>query len=170
MHARNWRRIAVWSLLVLVSAALHLWQLDERSFHHDESIHAHSSYELVKRGVYRYNPTYHGPLLYYLTAASYLFLGDSDFSARLPIAVAGMPAIVELQRKRQMRGHTQLPMTRVWAATGTSGVPFGVHTAWLSIKTNGWPFDWTRSAATTHCPVTQGTGLPETLNGQPAIA
>ena len=35
------------------------------------------------------------------------------------------------------------------------------------MSTNGWPLDITRVAATTHCAVTQGTGLPETLKGQP---
>ena len=60
-------------------------------------------------------------------------------------------------------------MTRVCVATGSSGVPLGAHTAWLSISTTGCPFEVTRVAATVHCPVTQGTGLPDTLNGQPAI-
>ena len=71
---------------------------------------------------------------------------------------------VEKDRSR----HHQLPIARVCAATGSSGVPLGAHTAWLSIRTSGWPLDITRVAATTHCPVTQGTGLPETLKGQPA--
>jgi hypothetical protein len=67
-----------------------------------------------------------------------------------------------------VRSWHQLPITRVWAATGISGVPFGAQTAWLSISTTGWPFDITRVAATTHVAVTQGTGPPETLNGHPA--
>ena len=41
--------------------------------------------------------------------------------------------------------------------------------AWLSINTSGWPLEVTRVAATTHCAVTQGTGEPLTLNGQPAM-
>ena len=57
------RRWLPWVLLVAVSLVLHLWLLDARSFHHDEAIHAHSSYDLVKNGNYRYDPTYHGPLL-----------------------------------------------------------------------------------------------------------
>jgi uncharacterized protein (TIGR03663 family) len=79
-----------WLALLLLSAVLHLWVLGDRSFHHDEAIHAHGAYNLLKNGIYRYDPTYHGPLLYYLTAASYAVFGDTDFTARLPIAVAGI--------------------------------------------------------------------------------
>ena len=86
----GWRRHWPWLVLLALSLALHLWGLGDRSFHHDEAIHAHSSYNLLKNGIYRYDPTYHGPLLYYLTAASYALAGDSDFSARLPVALAGV--------------------------------------------------------------------------------
>jgi len=79
-----------WLLLVVVSLSLHLWRLEERSFHHDEAIHAHASFNLKTNGIYRYDPTYHGPLLYYLTAATFKVAGDSDFTARLPVALAGV--------------------------------------------------------------------------------
>jgi uncharacterized protein (TIGR03663 family) len=84
------RRHWPWLALLVLSLALHLWGLGDRSFHHDEAIHAHSSFNLVQNGIYRYDPTYHGPLLYYLTAAGYALAGDSDFTARLPIALAGV--------------------------------------------------------------------------------
>ncbi|MCU0234441.1 MAG: hypothetical protein MUE90_10495, partial [Thermoanaerobaculales bacterium] len=58
------KRLLPWVLLVALSLALHLWLLGERSFHHDESIHAQTSYQLLQTGAYRYDPTYHGPLLY----------------------------------------------------------------------------------------------------------
>lgn len=87
------RRCLPWLALVALSLALHLWQLGERSYHHDESIHAQSAYQLVTSGTYRYDPTYHGPLLYYLTAATFALAGDSDFTARLPIALAGVAMI-----------------------------------------------------------------------------
>jgi uncharacterized protein (TIGR03663 family) len=91
----RWRgqQIVAWLLLVVVAVTLHIWGLGERTFHHDESIHAHASYELLNNGRYRYDPTYHGPLLYYLTTASFALLNDSDFSARLPIAIAGIMMI-----------------------------------------------------------------------------
>jgi uncharacterized protein (TIGR03663 family) len=90
----RWRRLVPWFLLLVFSLALHLWLLEERSYHHDEAIHAHAAYNLAKNGNYRYDPTYHGPLLYYLTAGTFVVAGDTDFTARLPIALAGVLLIV----------------------------------------------------------------------------
>jgi uncharacterized protein (TIGR03663 family) len=86
----SWRRCAPWLALVAFSLMLHLWDLGGRSFHHDEAIHAQAAYGLITSGTYRYDPTYHGPLLYYLTAGAFAIAGDSDFTARLPIALSGV--------------------------------------------------------------------------------
>ncbi len=84
------RQAVAWGLLLVVSVGLHLWRLGDRSFHHDESVHAKLSWDLMETGTYRYDPTYHGPVLYYLTAAGFTILGDTDFTARLPVALAGI--------------------------------------------------------------------------------
>jgi uncharacterized protein (TIGR03663 family) len=84
------RRHWPWLAVVLLSSIVHLWALGERSYHHDEAIHSQGAYNLLTNGTYRYDPTYHGPLLYYLTAGTYAVIGANDFSARLPIAVAGV--------------------------------------------------------------------------------
>ncbi len=86
------RRYLPWLLLLLLSAGLHLWDLGGRSYHHDESIHAHAAHVLLKDGAYRYDPTYHGPLLYYLTAMVFV-VAETDFSARLPIALSGIALV-----------------------------------------------------------------------------
>ena len=88
--SRRWRSWVPWLLLLVLSATLHLWDLGKRSYHHDESIHAKLSWDLANKGQYRYDPTYHGPVLYYLTAATFLTVGDTDFTARLPVALAGI--------------------------------------------------------------------------------
>jgi len=82
-----------WLLLVVFSLTLHLWDLGGRSYHHDEAIHAHAAHVILKEGIYQYDPTYHGPLLYFLTAATFIVAGESDFTARLPIALAGVALI-----------------------------------------------------------------------------
>ncbi len=58
--------------------------------HADEAIHAKLSLDLLLEGRYAYDPAYHGPLLYYLTALGFLLFGDGDFVARLPAALTGV--------------------------------------------------------------------------------
>jgi uncharacterized protein (TIGR03663 family) len=92
---RTGRRTIVWWIgLMVLSAALHLFQLGDRTYHHDEAIHAHGSWVLLTEGRYQYDPTYHGPLLYYLSTASFALFGDSDFTARLPVALAGVSLVL----------------------------------------------------------------------------
>jgi uncharacterized protein (TIGR03663 family) len=94
-----------WLLLFALSIGLHLWNLGERSYHHDESIHAHASYVLLKDGAYRYDPTYHGPLLYYMTATIFAVAGDSDFTARLSVAFCGIAMVaVAFAARRPLGG------------------------------------------------------------------
>lgn len=83
-----------WLALMVLSVWLHCWNLGERSFHHDESIHAKLSWDMAEGSSYRYDPTYHGPLLYGVVAATFAIVGDTDFTARLPIALAGIGLVV----------------------------------------------------------------------------
>ena len=64
--------------------------------HHDETIHAWFSYELLTKGKYLYDPMYHGPLLYYLTAGAFRIFGDSDLVVRLLPALFGSAIILLL--------------------------------------------------------------------------
>ncbi len=96
------RDVAVFALIVLASVITHLWGLGVMALHHDESIHAWSSWRLytgaggfncwggVSAPTYCYDPVYHGPSLYYFTALAYFLFGDGDAQARLPMAVAGI--------------------------------------------------------------------------------
>lgn len=95
---------AAWGLLLVFSLLLHLWQIEARTFHSDEAVHARLAYDLYAHGHYRYDPTYHGPLLYYLTAAVYSLFGDSDFTARLGIALAGVGMLWVAWRLREPFG------------------------------------------------------------------
>jgi hypothetical protein len=63
-----------------------------------------------------------------------------------------------------------IPTTRTCVELTINGVPLGTQVAWLSSNSTGMAFDVTRVADVVHCPVTQGTGEPETLKGQPATA
>ena len=76
-------------LILILTIILRFAFLDLKLFHHDEAIHAWFSYELVTKGVYAYDPMYHGPLLYYLTAGMFWLFGQSDLIARLLPALFG---------------------------------------------------------------------------------
>ncbi len=88
--------------LVLLSIIAHLWALGNMALHHDESIHAWSSWRFFTgaggftcaggrtAATYCYDPVFHGPSLYSLTMFSYLLFGVGDAQARLPMALAGI--------------------------------------------------------------------------------
>jgi uncharacterized protein (TIGR03663 family) len=71
-------------LVLLVALLLRTYELGIRPYHHDESIHAFFSWKIVQNGLdeYKYDPVYHGPVLYYSTALA-LFLGENDFGRAL---------------------------------------------------------------------------------------
>ncbi len=94
--------IVAYAVLIALSIVAHLWGLGQMALHHDESIHAWSSWKFYagKGGftcafggssdTYCYDPVYHGPSLYMFTALAYFLFGDGDAQARLPMAVAGV--------------------------------------------------------------------------------
>ena len=93
-------KIAIFSIekiigiIFLIGLILRVLLPNLKLLHHDEAIHAWFSYELVTKGVYQYDPMYHGPFLYYLTAGIFKFLGDSDLVVRLLPAVFGSAIIL----------------------------------------------------------------------------
>jgi uncharacterized protein (TIGR03663 family) len=95
-----------WAGLLVLAAVLRLWALGDRPPHHDESVHGNFGHVLLSQGAYRYDPTYHGPLLFYTMAPIFAVFGESDFTARLYPALAGV-ALVGLAfflRRRIGRG------------------------------------------------------------------
>jgi uncharacterized protein (TIGR03663 family) len=75
--------------ILLIAFLLRFFQLDLKLFHHDEAIHSWFSYELLTKGSWVYDPSYHGPFLYYVTAGMFSAFGDSDLVARLLPALLG---------------------------------------------------------------------------------
>ncbi len=79
----------IFLLIFLTALLIRFWHLDLKLLHHDEAIHAWFSYELLTTGAWAYDPSYHGPFLYYVTAGMFALFGDSDLSARLLPALFG---------------------------------------------------------------------------------
>jgi uncharacterized protein (TIGR03663 family) len=82
-------RAVPWLLLAL-AAALRLPRLDLRPLHHDEGTNVIFLLRFLREGAYHYDPSnYHGPLLYFLSAAPILLFGSSTTMLRAVPALLG---------------------------------------------------------------------------------
>jgi uncharacterized protein (TIGR03663 family) len=79
-----------------VAVILRFAALDLKLFHHDEAIHAWFSFRLLTEGIWSYDPSYHGPVLYYVTAGMFSLLGESDLVGRLVPSLLGCLVILLL--------------------------------------------------------------------------
>jgi uncharacterized protein (TIGR03663 family) len=95
----------LWLLLIIgFGAFLRLWELGLKPLHHDESIHAWYAYKLFKGDAYKYDPAYHGPFRYHITALMYFIFGDSDFTTRIFPAFTGIFLIAFTWQWRNLIG------------------------------------------------------------------
>ncbi len=93
-----------WAAVVAVGAFLRLWALGAKPLHHDESIHAWYAYRLFKGDGYLYDPAYHGPFRYHLTALMFFIFGDNDFTCRLLPAFVGIGALFFMRQWKGLLG------------------------------------------------------------------
>ncbi len=91
----NWEK-AAWVCLIGLAVVMHLVNLGPRAMHHDESIHAKFSYDMFRGvSVYKYDPTFHGPILYYMVSLSYFLFGAvTETTARLAPAFFGIALVI----------------------------------------------------------------------------
>ncbi len=87
------REKVLWLVLLAVACGSRLWDLGARVMTHDESLHAFYSLELLRRGQYIHDPTYHGPLLYHLNSLAFFLFGVTDATARLVPVLMGLGLI-----------------------------------------------------------------------------
>lgn len=80
----------IFILLFLIAIILRFWQLDLKLLHHDEAIHSWFSYQLLTQNTWAYDPSYHGPFLYFVTAGMFSVFGSSDLVARLLPSLFGV--------------------------------------------------------------------------------
>ena len=79
--------------IFLAAFIVRFWQLDLKLFHHDEAIHSWFSFQLLTQHTWAYDPSYHGPFLYFVTAGMFAAFGASDLVARLLPALFGLMLI-----------------------------------------------------------------------------
>lgn len=87
------------ALAVLVIAAgallLRLVSLGTKAIHHDESLHAtYSWYFAHAAPLYVHDPLMHGPFQFHAMAAVFRLFDASDFTARVPAAIAGTAIVL----------------------------------------------------------------------------
>ncbi len=75
--------------LVAFGLIARLTSLGARPLHHDESLDAWFSWRFLNGTYDGYDPVYHGPLRFYITAAVFWLIGESESTARLLAAVSG---------------------------------------------------------------------------------
>ena len=79
---------------ILVAAVItRFYDLETRVMSHDESLHTFYSWELAEGRGFQHTPLMHGPVQFHLVALSFFLFGDSDASARIPAALAGVAAV-----------------------------------------------------------------------------
>lgn len=85
--------IGWYAALIAVGFAMRIWDLGARALHHDESLHALYSWNLIAGQGYQHNPMMHGPFQFQANAALFLIFGDSDATSRLLYAIMGAALI-----------------------------------------------------------------------------
>lgn len=84
---RRWASLAI----LILAIALRFYALDLKPMHHDEGVNGFFLTQLVREGVYKYDPAnYHGATLYYLALPFVLSLGLNEFAVRGLTALAGV--------------------------------------------------------------------------------
>ncbi len=73
--------------------------------HHDESLDAFFAWQLLTEGAYSYDPVYHGPLRFYLTAGLFKVLGETEAVARTLAALSGVALVALMGATRRWLGN-----------------------------------------------------------------
>lgn len=101
------RNRLAWTIAIVLlafTAFTRLYRLEDKPFHHDESLHAFYSNNVAKGTPHQYSALLHGPLLYHLVGAFVWAFGPSDWSTRLPAALCGILLIALPLLARRVTG------------------------------------------------------------------
>ncbi len=89
--------IIAFVFIFILASFLRLYKLDNRPAHFDEGGgHAIGSRALLERGEFIYNPDFHGPFLYHVTALAFYLFGMSDITLRITQAIFGIATVAIL--------------------------------------------------------------------------
>lgn len=123
------RRPAVINLLIVSGAALtHFWKLGQRPLAHDEAIDAWFSWQAGSGATIRYDPTYHGPLRFFLQGGLLRLFGTSPDATRALSALCGIAMVVAVLSSNRLLGR---------AGAITSAILLSVSPTFLTVTRTG---------------------------------
>ncbi|VVB86226.1 Uncharacterised protein [uncultured archaeon] len=120
MNKRYFAWYHVFFIIIILAFFLRLYYLDERVFHQDEAAVGYITYKLFNESVYSYDPSFHGPFMYYVTSEMYRLLGDSIFTSRLLPAILGASMIFLLLPLRRYLGNSGILFAAFFLALSPS--------------------------------------------------
>jgi uncharacterized protein (TIGR03663 family) len=160
------RERLAWIALIAFALALRFLALGARPPHHDEAIHCDFAYNLLTQGTYRYDPTYHGPLLFYVMAPLFAVFGPTTAVGRIFPALMGVALVaVPLLLRRRLGAGTAWwsglllaisPILLYYSRFARNDVPVSFFTAmalalFLLVRKRGWrPIPWIGVMAAGH--------------------
>lgn len=98
------RLALIFGIIILFTVFTRLYDLHDKPLHHDESIHADFALKVYTGKLYSYDPTYHGPFLYYANALIYYLFGVTDFTSRMIPALFGIMLVILIYGLREEIG------------------------------------------------------------------
>ena len=110
----------LYAVILAVAAGLRFFDLGERVYHHDEAIHAKESNDMINGKQFRYDPAYHGPLLYFGNVLVFLAAGVNDALGRVIPALFGVASVGALLIFRPELGRTGTPLAMAAMTISTS--------------------------------------------------
>jgi uncharacterized protein (TIGR03663 family) len=95
------------SIVTAIAAFLRFFWLDLKPFHHDEGVNGFFLTNLIRDGVYKYDPAnYHGPTLYYISLPFAKLFGLETVPVRVSMAIFGVLTVVLILYMRKYLGRT----------------------------------------------------------------
>ncbi len=81
------------TLILILAIFSRFFMLGARVMSHDEVNHVVPSYDLFTGAGYKHDPMTHGPFQFHIVSLSYFLFGDSDVSARTPVALFSIATV-----------------------------------------------------------------------------
>src|SRR3990172_11167468 len=120
MNKRQYGLYLFLTFIIIFAFFLRLYRLDERVFHHDEAAVGYYTYKLFNDSIYSYDPSFHGPFMYYVTSEMYRRIGDTIYASRLLPAIFGASMIFLLIPLRRYLGDTGMVIAAFFLAFSPS--------------------------------------------------